>query len=207
MKPVARLFANQSVRKTLWIFRSWWKRCHTRDLHLGRDVKLGRFTVFETHRALPNKSHIVIGDHCRIEDHARLEAWRGSIEIGKHVFLGPAVTIYGHGGVSIGDNSLIAMQCCIVSSNHSLPECGTPIRTMPDLPLPTKIGSDVWLGAGVTVLGGVSVGDGAVVGAGSVITKDLAPGCIAYGVPATIRGWRKGAQKNSHDDISCNSDI
>jgi acetyltransferase-like isoleucine patch superfamily enzyme len=100
------------------------------------------------------------------------------------VFLGPYVVIYGHGGVDIGDHSLISMHCCIVSSNHRVPERGEIIRHQPDILLPTKIGTDVWLGAGVKVLGGVTIGDGCVVGAGAVVAKDLPPYSISVGVPA-----------------------
>lgn len=124
-----------------------------------------------------------------------LDAFGGDIRIGSHVFIGPHTVIYGHGGVTIGEHALIAMHCRILSSNHALAPFDTPIRSQPDTLLPTRIGRDVWLGAGVTVLGGVTIGDGCIVGAGSVVTKDLPPGAIAYGAPATVRGWREGAPR------------
>ena len=64
------------------------------------------------------------------------------------------------------------------------------IQSQPDIPLAKKIGQDVWLGAGVTVLGGVAIGDGCVVGAGAVVTHDLPCGSISMGVPARVVGHR-----------------
>jgi len=130
-----------------------------------------------------------------IETGVVLHAFGGSIKIGRDAFLGPYTVIYGHGGVDIGDACLIAMHCRILSSNHTVASFGTDIRSQPDVLRPTKIGRDVWLGAGVTVLGGVTIGDGCVVGAGAVVTKDLPAGCIAYGTPAQITGWREGAPR------------
>jgi acetyltransferase-like isoleucine patch superfamily enzyme len=115
-----------------------------------------------------------------------LHAFGGDIRIGRDTFLGPYTVIYGHGGVEIGDHTLISMHCCILSSNHTVPPRGMLIRSQPDLKQPTKIGRDVWLGAGVTVLGGVTIGDGCVVGAGAVVSRDLPPCSIALGVPAVV---------------------
>lgn len=124
-----------------------------------------------------------------------LHAYGGTISLGRDVFLGPYTVIYGHGGVAIGDTCLIAMHCRILSSNHAVPPFGTDIRSQPDELRPTKLGRDVWLGAGVTVLGGVTIGDGCIVGAGAVVTKDLPSGSIAHGVPAGVVGWRNGAMR------------
>jgi acetyltransferase-like isoleucine patch superfamily enzyme len=114
----------------------------------------------------------------------------GRIETGIDVYLGPFTTVYGHGGVSIGKDTLVSMHCRILSSEHTLSSPGTIIRSQPDAPKPTQIGADVWLGAGVTVLGGVTIGDGCVVGAGAVVNDDLPPYAIAVGVPAKCIGTR-----------------
>jgi acetyltransferase-like isoleucine patch superfamily enzyme len=106
------------------------------------------------------------------------------------VFVGPYVVIYGHGGVEIGDDSLISTHCCVVSSNHTIPGRDAQIRNSADVPLPVKIGRDVWLGAGVSVLGGVTIGDGCVVGAGSVVTRDLPPYTTSVGIPARVVNHR-----------------
>ncbi len=54
----------------------------------------------------------------------------------------------------------------------------------------TRIGHDVWIGFGVTVISGVSIGHGVIVAAGSVVTKDVPPYAIVGGVPAKIIKFR-----------------
>jgi len=135
---------------------------------------------------------ITLGPECVCDEGVIFDAFGGRIEVGRNVFFGPYSIVYGHGGVAIGDDCLISMHCRILSSNHTVPPFGTPIRWQPDLLLPTRLGRDVWLGAGVTILGGVTVGDGCVIGAGSVVAKSLPPGAIAVGSPAGIKRFREG---------------
>ncbi|NUN63512.1 acyltransferase [Pseudanabaena biceps] len=137
------------------------------------------------------KGEISINANSEICNGVNLECWGGNIYISENVFIGPYSVIYGHGGVKIGKDSLVAMHCRILSSNHTIPESNIRIRSQPDILLPVNIGEDVWLGAGVTVLGGVNIGDGCIVGAGAVVTSDLPPYAIAVGVPAKVIRFRK----------------
>lgn len=132
------------------------------------------------------RGQINLGYRVELSQGVILDCWGGNIAIKENVFLGPYTVIYGHGGVTIGKDTLIAMHCRILSSNHTISNRNTPIHSQPDILLPTTIGEDVWLGAGVTILGGVTIGNGCVVGAGAVVTKDLPPYSIAMGVPARI---------------------
>jgi acetyltransferase-like isoleucine patch superfamily enzyme len=133
---------------------------------------------------------IIVEPGCELGQGVELNPWGGRIRLGKRVFVGPYVVVYGHGGVEIGENTLISMHCRILSSNHTVPPRDAIIRNERDILLPTKIGRDCWLGAGVTVLGGVEVGDGCVVGAGTVVTKNLPSHSISHGVPARVVGER-----------------
>jgi len=53
-----------------------------------------------------------------------------------------------------------------------------------------RIGSDVWLCAGSTILSGVTVGHGAVVAAGAVVTRDVEPYAVVAGNPARMVRYR-----------------
>jgi len=166
------------------------QRARLNGVKVGRDALFGAHLDFQLGYRNGRSGRIVIGDEAWIENGAALCAFGGSIEIARRVFIGPYAVIYGHGGVSIGEETLISMHCCILSSEHTVPKRGEFIRHQSDALLPTRIGQDVWLGAGVKVLAGVTIGDGCVVGAGAVVTHDLAPYSIALGVPARHLGSR-----------------
>lgn len=177
-----------------FLIRSWRRMAGAIRLHrlrlagvdIGPDCFIGSGSTIEKGRSSSGPGRILIGAHCELCQGAVLRAWGGQIKLGNRVFIGEYTVIYGHGGVTVGDETLIAMHCRIVSSNHNVPDPTSCIRHHPDILLPTMIGRDVWLGAGVTILGGVTIGDGSVVAAGSVVTKDLPPYSIAMGVPAKV---------------------
>jgi acetyltransferase-like isoleucine patch superfamily enzyme len=51
------------------------------------------------------------------------------------------------------------------------------------------------IGIGAIVLNGVTVGSGALVAAGSVVTRDVPPGALVMGAPATVKRQREHARR------------
>ncbi len=177
-----------SLTHRMQLIQAAWRRAWVRATgnHVGAAVMIGAHCNVARGHARARQGTVLIGDRTRLEQGVLLHPHTGSIRIGCDVFLGPGTVIYGHGGVEIGDECLIAMHCRILSSNHTVPAPDVCIRSQLDILTPTRIGRDVWLGAGVTVLAGVTIGDGCIVGAGAVVVHDLPPGSVAVGNPARI---------------------
>lgn len=180
----------RKIKEYLFSIKQYYRRIkfQNRNVVIHTSTKLGEYLTLNKLETFPSfkSGRIEIGKGCKISNYVTLQAYVGYIEISENTFIGENVVIYGHGGVNIGKNSLIAMNTCIVSSNHTIPSSNELIINQPDKLLPTKIGDDVWIGANVTVLGGVKISNGVVVGAGSVVTKDIPPYCIAVGNPAKV---------------------
>src|SRR6478736_1074937 len=181
-----------TFRERITVLKYWLRarRLRRAGVRLGPGYRLADGIDAQLGERAGRSGTIEVGLGARFEQGVVLHAYGGNVVLGNNVFLGPYTVVYGHGGITIGDDCLIAMHCRILSSNHTVPPLGTTIRSQPDLLLPTRIGRDVWLGAGVTILGGVTLGDGCIIGAGAVVTRDVPARAIAYGTPAEIRGWR-----------------
>ena len=135
------------------------------------------------------KVHIASG--VKICDGVIIEPYGGSVIIKENVYVGPYCVLYGHGGLTIGANTLIASHTVIIPANHKSDQGKIPIRFQGETRLGIEIGEDVWIGCGVSILDGVSIGRGSVIGAGSVVTKSITEYSIAVGVPAKIIGSRQ----------------
>ena len=165
-------------------WRRW--RLARRGLQLDRSCYVGPGVSLGPDNVPPLNDAVKVADSCELNQGVELNTFGGSIRIARRVWLGPYVVIYGHGGVEIGESTLVSMHCTILSSNHAIPPKDTPIRHVPDTLLPTRIGRDVWIGANAVILGGVTIGDGCVVGAGAVVTRSLPAYSVATGVPAKV---------------------
>jgi len=162
-----------------------------RGISIGANVRIGPSCFIGRGFLNGKKGNIIIRSNCELSQGVILKAYGGEISIKQNTFIGEYAVLYGHGGIEIGENTLIAMHTCIVSSNHTVPDQETLIRSQPDILMPVKIGNDVWIGAGAKILGGITIGDGCVIGAGAVVTKGLPPFAMAVGVPAKIIGYRQ----------------
>ncbi|EJT0553357.1 hypothetical protein N2J30_001873 [Vibrio vulnificus] len=124
------------------------------------------------------------------------------ISLGKYVYLGTKVNISNN--VSIGDCSyigqfsfiasntklgnfsLLSDNVNIIGSDHVYSKVGVPVilSGIPAMQPTTTIGSDVWIGHGVTIMRGVEIGNGSIIAANSVVTCSVPQYEIWGGIPA-----------------------
>ncbi|MCY4662989.1 MAG: acyltransferase [Acidobacteria bacterium] len=178
----------------------------------------GRNVFFGSDVTLRHPHKIRIGDNVVVDDGCVLDAKGAAndgITIGNGVFLGrQTIVTTKDGDVVLEDGVNVSAFCMIFSASHVRCGRGTLLAAYTylvggghdldridvaiiDQARPSEgiaIGSNCWLGAGVTVLDGVTVGHDAVIGANSVVTKDVEDFVVAAGSPAvTIR--RRAAAK------------
>jgi len=107
-----------------------------------------------------------------------------NLEIGNNSFIGSNSEIFNYSKISIGDNVDIGTQLYVNTNNHLFENNELPINEQGGTSKAITIGSNVWIGARVTILSGVRIGDKVVIGAGAVVTKNLEGGYVYAGVPA-----------------------
>jgi acetyltransferase-like isoleucine patch superfamily enzyme len=135
---------------------------------------------------LETRGTVRLGRGCQLCHHTVLAPYGGSITLGERVFVGEQTILYGHGGLTIGDDTMIGPLCAVVPMSHGIERTDVPIAQQAITQKGIRIGRDCWLGAGVKVLDGVEIGDGCVIGAGAVVRESLPPYTVAVGVPAKI---------------------
>ena len=128
---------------------------------------------------------IVIGRNCEFLKGSIVETYGGHIRIGDDVSLNYYSILYGHGGLTVGNDVRIAAHTVVIPANHGIAEAEL-IRRQPLTRLGVTIESDVWIGTGVRILDGVTIPRGCVIAAGAVVTPslELEPYGIYGGVPA-----------------------
>ena len=102
------------------------------------------------------------------------------VKIGKNVVIMNGFQCMSAGGLTIEDDTMISLNCTIVTNNHDVYERN--ISTCK----PVHIKRNVWIGVNVTILPGVTIGENAVVGAGAVVTKDVPDNAVVVGNPAKV---------------------
>jgi Acetyltransferase (isoleucine patch superfamily) len=105
--------------------------------------------------------------------------------------------MWGGGGITIGNDVMIAAHTIISSQTH---DPNAPLFRETQIMKPVVIEDNVWIGSGAIILPGVHIGTGSVIGAGSVVTKDVPPGSVVVGGPSkVIRQLGQGGGQNLSD--------
>ena len=106
-----------------------------------------------------------------------------NIRVGRRVFINQGCMLMDIGGIDIGDDVMLGPAVRLITSGHPL---DPGLRRRQIVSAPIRLESNVWLGAGATVLHGVTVGRDSVVAAGAVVTRDVPPATLVAGVPARV---------------------
>jgi acetyltransferase-like isoleucine patch superfamily enzyme len=155
-----------------------------------KGLRFGLGLVLEGNIDITAAKNVQLGRCVRLGKDVYLGAWpTGELVVGDNCYIGRWCIILAHYSVTIGNDCLIAPGCHITDVNHGIAP-GELIRKQPLVSKPVRIGNDVWMGAGCSILPGVTIGDGAVVGARSVVTHDVPANAIVAGTPAKIIRYR-----------------
>ncbi len=167
-----------------------------RDTRLGRRVAVGAGAILG--RGVELGDGVVIDHQCMIEPNASIG--QNSLLIYRAIVGGDAVI--GDDcviGGFIAERSVIGSRCRIFGQFVHRQVDTTQPWDEHDVPEPSAVlGDDVFVGFGALIIGGVRLGSNAYVCAGALVTRDVAPGYVAYGVNQIVppSEWPGALRKN-----------
>lgn len=105
------------------------------------------------------------------------------VSIGEGTYANMNLTLIDDWKITIGKHVLIGPNVTLCTTGHPI----HPAHRLDGMySFPITIGDNVWIGGNVMVLPGVTIGENSVIGAGSVVTKDIPANVIAFGVPCKV---------------------
>ncbi len=137
---------------------------------------------------------ITLADGVRIQERVYLDTERvntGYINIGKNVYIGTGTTLFGHMGLEIGDDCLLAQNIQLTPYSHIFDDPNSIIYSQGGHCKKVTIGRDVYIGMRAAIMYSGDIGEGSVIGAGSVVVKPIPPYSVAVGCPAKVIKERK----------------
>ncbi len=151
-----------------------------KNIFIHPSVYIAKSAVIETRLG----GKITIGEQTEILEGVLILTYGGNITIGKRCSINPYNILYGHGGLTIGDDVLIAGANMIIPNNHKFNDLTQPISLQGSTDKGIVIQDNVWIAHGCSILDGVTIETGAIVAAGAVVTKNVLTNTIVGGIPA-----------------------
>ncbi len=125
-----------------------------------------------------------IGRKSSVSAFVRISTAAGAVRIGARTDVGAGCCIDGHaGGVAIGDDCLISPN--VVIGGPGAPDQGDAGGSDAGA-AGTRIGDNVWIGAGAVVLPGAAIADGVIVSPNSVVGGAVPANAIVQGNPGKV---------------------
>ncbi len=106
------------------------------------------------------------------------------IELPCEVEIGPGIVIDHFGGIIVSGYAKLGRDCRLRN------DVVIGLRNVEN-PVAPVLGDRVDIGAGAKILGAIRIGNDVLIGANAVVLCDVPDGCIAVGVPATVRPRRE----------------
>jgi acetyltransferase-like isoleucine patch superfamily enzyme len=139
-------------------------------------------------------ARLQLGRWCWIGNDTKLRIHEGVVSIGAKSVLGQECTLSCYQHISIGRECIVADRAMLIDFDHTFGDVERPTRLQGIEKRDVRIGNNVWIGHGASILPGVTVGDNAVVGAAAVVTRDVAANAVVGGVPARLIRMREAPQ-------------
>lgn len=114
--------------------------------------------------------------------------------IGDHCIIGPDVRFYNVAEIRIGNQTVISQHAHLCAATHDFRNPGFKL-----FPKPIEVGDSCWIAADAFVGPGVTIGASAVVGARAVVFKEVMPGMVVAGNPATVVGCRQPQENQCNE--------
>lgn len=159
---------------------------------------VGEASYLRSPARIHNPKFITIGSSVTAEPGLVIEAhtafagdsFNPRITIGDRVSFGYHCHVGCINEVTIGNDVLIASRVFISDHSHGRGH-GQDLNTPPARRRlfskgPIRIGCNVWIGEGVSILPGVTIGNNSIVGANSVVTHDIPENSVFAGTPARL---------------------
>jgi acetyltransferase-like isoleucine patch superfamily enzyme len=122
-----------------------------------------------------------------ISSFTKIKATNGVLNIGKETAFAISCFLDADGaGITIGDYCIFGPSVNIISSNYIYEKLDIPFKKQGFVSKGVRIGNNVWVGAGTTILDGTVVGDNTIVVANSLLNRRYPPDSILQGNPAKV---------------------
>ena len=135
-------------------------------------------------------ARVVLGRWSWIGHGTKIRAHEGEVIVGAKTVLGQECTISAFQHVSIGRECVVADRVMLIDFDHGVVEVERPIREQGIYKRVVRVGNNVWVGYGASILRGVTIGDNAIIGTSTVVTKDVPADAVVGGVPARVLRMR-----------------